>query len=61
MNFFNNLSPATQIIVSVIGVSLLFLIVFANNKRNTNNQRGRNKRRFGENLQQKMKERDNDH
>ena len=59
MDFFNNLSPATQIIVSVIGVSLLFLLVFANSKRNTTNQRGRRTRKFGEVLSKKMKEKDN--
>lgn len=58
MDFFNNLSPTTQIFVSIIGVSILFLVVFANSKRNSNNQRGRRKRRFGEGLSKKMKERE---
>ncbi len=59
MDFFDDLSPTTQIIVSIIGVSLLFLLVFANSKRNTANQRGRRTRKFGEGLSKKMKEREN--
>lgn len=51
MDFFNNLSPVSQILVSIIGVAVLFLLVFANTKRNSNNQRGRRKRKFGERLQ----------
>lgn len=51
MDFFNNLSPVSQILVSIIGVAVLFLLVFANTKRNSNNQRGRRKRKFGERLE----------
>ncbi len=56
MDFFNNLSPTAQIIVSIIGVAILFLLVFANNKRNTTRQRGRRSRRFGKGIEKKRKE-----
>lgn len=55
MDFLNNLSPSSQILVSIIAVAILFLLVFVNSKRNTTNQRGRRKRKFGKNLQEKKK------
>ena len=58
MDFFNNLSPTAQIFVSIIGVAILFLLVFANNKRNTTRQRGRRSRRFGEGLKDKYKKKE---
>lgn len=58
MDFFNNLSPITQILVSIIGVAVLFLLVFANTKRNTTKQRGRRARNFNEGFQKKRRERE---
>ncbi len=57
MDFFNNLSPTTQILVSIIGVAILFLLVFANTKRNTTKQRSRRTRSFKDGFDKKRKER----
>ena len=56
MDFFDNLSPTTQLILSVVGLLVLFLAAFANNKKNTAKQRNRRRRKFGENLKQKNRE-----
>ncbi|TVZ51855.1 hypothetical protein [Dokdonia sp. Hel_I_53] len=55
MDFFENLSPTMQIIVSILGVAILFFLVFANTKKNNAKQRGRRRRKFGEGLKDREK------
>ncbi len=55
MEFFENLSPTLQIVLSIVGVAILFLLVFANTKNNNTKQRGRRRRKFGEGLKDREK------
>lgn len=36
LEFFENLSPLTQLILVFVGLAVLFLIILANNKKNKN-------------------------
>lgn len=49
MDFFDSLSPTTQIFVIFIGLAVLFLAVFSNNKKNKDKLYGRKRRDFRDN------------
>ena len=55
MDFFDSLSSTSQIFLVFIGLAILFLIVFANNKRNKNKLYHRKRRNFKENYEAKRK------
>ncbi len=56
MEFFDSLSNTSQIFVVFIGLAILFLLVFANNKRNKDKLYHRKRRNFKDNYQAKRKE-----
>lgn len=58
MDWFNNLSESTQLLLLIIALVVLFLLVFVNTKRNNSKQRGRRTRKFGKGMRDKLKERD---
>ncbi|WP_121667440.1 hypothetical protein [Mesonia aquimarina] len=58
MNYFDNLSPLTQILLVFGGLALLFLLVIANNKRNKQKRPGSNTQSFKERLEERKKERE---
>jgi len=49
MDFFDALSPTTQIFVIFIGIAILFLAVFSNNRKNKDKLYGRKRRNFRRN------------
>lgn len=55
MEFFDSLSNTSQIFIVFIGLAILFIIVFANNKRNKNKLYHRKRRNFKENYEAKRK------
>jgi len=55
MKFFDSLSSSTQVFVVFIGLAILFMIVFANNKRNKNKLYHRKRRNFRDNYDAKRK------
>ncbi|WP_299684354.1 hypothetical protein [uncultured Dokdonia sp.] len=58
MKFFDSLSTTTQVFVVFIGLAVLFMIVFANNKRNKNKLYHRKRRNFRDNYEAKRKEKE---
>ena len=58
MKFFDSLSNTSQIFVVFIGLAILFLLVFANNKRNKNKLYRRKRRNFKDNYAAKRKEKE---
>lgn len=56
MKFFDSLSNTSQIFIVFIGLAILFLLVFANNKRNKNKLYRRKRRNFKDNYEAKRKE-----
>ncbi|WP_299211533.1 hypothetical protein [uncultured Dokdonia sp.] len=58
MKFFDSLSNTSQIFVVFIGLAILFLLVFANNKRNKNKLYRRKRRNFKDNYEAKRKEKE---
>jgi len=55
MKFFDSLSNTTQIFVVFIGLAILFLLVFANNRRNKNKLYHRKRRSFKDNYETKKR------
>jgi len=55
MDFFNSLSPTTQIVALFVGIAILFLLVFSNNKRNKGKLYDRKRRSFRENYYTRKK------
>ncbi|WP_299768752.1 hypothetical protein [uncultured Dokdonia sp.] len=55
MKFFDSLSTTTQIFVVFIGLAVLFMVVFANNKRNKDKLYHRKRRNFKDNYEAKRK------
>ena len=53
MDFFNQLSSSTQIVVLFAGIAILFLAVFTNSKKNKNKLHNRKHRSFGDNYTRK--------
>jgi len=43
MDFFNTLSPSTQIVLLFVGIAILFLAVFSNSKKNKSKEIKKNK------------------
>jgi len=60
MEFFESLSPLTQLLLVVIIIAALFLAVSANNKRNKQKLRGNKRTRFKENIEARRKEQTSD-
>lgn len=56
MDFLNSLSPSTQIVVLFIGIAILFLFVFSNNKRNKGKLYDRKRRSFRDNYYNRKKD-----
>ncbi len=56
MDFFNSLSPTTQIVALFAGIAILFLLVFSNNKRNKGKLYDRKRRSFRDNYYNRKKE-----
>ncbi len=56
MDFFDSLSNTTQIFIVFIGLAILFLLVFANNRRNKKRLYNRKRRNFRDNYEAKRKE-----
>lgn len=56
MDFFDSLSSTSQIFIVFIGLAILFLLVFANNKRNKKKLYNRKRRNFKDNYEAKRKE-----
>lgn len=57
MDFFDSLSSTSQIFIVFIGLAILFLLVFANNRRNKKRLYNRKRRNFKDNYEAKRKER----
>lgn len=55
---FESLSGETQLILMVIGIAVLFILVFYNTRRNKNKLYNRRKRNFKDNVIHKRKERE---
>lgn len=51
-----NLSEETQLIIAIIGIAVLCLIVFANNRHNKRKQYQRKNRNFQKNYHEKKRE-----
>ena len=56
MDFFDSLSSTSQIFIVFIGLAILFLLVFANNRRNKKRLYNRKRRNFKDNYEAKRKE-----
>lgn len=56
MDFFDSLSSTSQIFIVFIGLAILFLLVFANNRRNKKRLYNRKRRNFKDNYEAKKKE-----
>ena len=56
MDFFDSLSPTTQIVALFVGIAILFLLVFSNNKRNKGKLYDRKRRSFRSNYYDKKKD-----
>ena len=52
---FSSISEETQLILSIIGIAILFVLVMWNSKRNNRKLYGRNKRDFRKNYFEKKK------
>ncbi|MEP0263888.1 hypothetical protein [Dokdonia sp.] len=55
MEFFDSLSNTTQIFVVFIGLAILFILVFFNNKKNKDKLYHRKRRNFKDNYNAKKK------
>lgn len=58
MDFFDSLSSTSQIFIVFIGLAILFLLVFANNRKNKKRLYNRKRRNFKDNYEAKRKERE---
>ncbi len=58
MDFFDSLSPTTQIFVIFIGLAVLFLAVFSNNKKNKGKLYDRKRRSFRDNYYTRKKDKE---
>jgi hypothetical protein len=58
MDFFDSLSPTTQIFVIFIGLAVLFLAVFSNNRKNKNKLYDRKGRSFRDNYYNRKREKE---
>lgn len=54
----DSLSVATQLILTIIGIAILFFLVFANNRRNKRKEQLRKQRNFQKNYTEKKKEKE---
>ena len=55
MDFFNTLSPSTQIVLLFVGIAILFLAVFSNSKKNKNKLYNGKRRSFRDNYYDRKK------
>ena len=55
MDFFNQLSPSTQIVLLFVGIAILFLAVFSNSKKNKSKLYDRKRRSFRDNYYDRKK------
>jgi hypothetical protein len=56
MDFFDSLSPTAQIVALFVGIAILFLLAFSNNKRNKGKLYDRKRRSFRDNYYDKKKD-----
>ncbi len=55
MELLESLSADLQLVLLIVGIALLFGLVFINNKRNQNKRYHRSKRNFRQNFEEKKK------
>jgi len=55
MDFFNTLSPSTQIVLLFVGIAILFLAVFSNSKKNKSKLYNGKRRSFRDNYYDRKK------
>ena len=58
MKFLESLSPITQIFLTFIGIAVLFILVFFNNKKNKNRLYSRKRRSFKDNYYARKKDKE---
>ena len=56
MDFFDTLSPTAQIVSLFVGIAILFMLVFSNNKKNKGKLYDRKRRSFRDNYYSRKKE-----
>lgn len=58
MDLLESLSADFQLVILIVGIAILFLVVFWNNKRNQHKRYNRTKRNFRQNVEVKKKSKD---